>query len=74
MYFAGVPTHDQVIVPVLVLYVGVTVTVTAWPTLLEAVLPVTVTVPPSSTEAVATLPDIGMVTPPPAHTVLLGSL
>ena len=39
MYFDGVPTQDQVIVPVSVLKVGVTVMVTDWPTLLEAVLP-----------------------------------
>lgn len=74
MYFAGVPTHDQVMVPVVVLYAGVTVTVTACPTLVEAVLPVTVTRPASVTEAVATLPVTGMVTPLPAPAVLLGSV
>ena len=60
------PTHAQVIVPVEVLYAGVMVTVTAWPTLVESVLPVTVTVPVSVTEAVTILPTIGMVTPAPA--------
>jgi hypothetical protein len=39
MYFDGEPMHDQVIVPVSVLKVGLTVMVTAWPTLLDAVLP-----------------------------------
>ena len=41
MYLAGVPAQDQVMVPVLVLAVGVTVRVTAWPVEVLAVLPVT---------------------------------
>ncbi len=39
MYFAGVPEQDQVIVPVEVLAVGVTVIVKAWPVEMLAVLP-----------------------------------
>ena len=39
MYLAGEPVQDQVMVPVLVLAVGVTVMVTAWPVEVLAVLP-----------------------------------
>lgn len=54
-YLMGVPEQVQVSAPAdAVLMVGVSVTVTAWPTALE--LPITVTTPLASMVAVWTLP------------------
>ena len=72
-YFDGTPTQDQVIVPVVVLNVGVTVMVTAAPVLVEVVVPVTTIVPPSLTCPDSILPTTAIVTPAPAQVVLLGS-
>lgn len=61
-------------VPVATLNVGETVIVTACPVLVAEAAPVITIVPLSATDAVAIFPTTGIVTPPPAQAVLLGSV
>src|SRR5688500_12469826 len=72
MYLPGVPWQFQVMVPLAVSNVGVTVMVTAWPVLVAAVEPFTVMVPPAFTVEAETLPTTGMTTPEPALAVSVG--
>ncbi len=74
MYFDGEPTQAQTIVPVVESKVGVMVTVTACPVLVEAVLPRIVIVPPSFTLPPEILPTTETVRPTPGVPVLLGSV
>lgn len=73
MYFDGVPTHDQVRVPVNVLGVGVIVKVTAWPVLVVAVEPWIVMTPRSVTEPPLILPTVATVSPAPMVALADGS-
>lgn len=59
MYLAGVPEHTQVAVPAVLFQVGLNVNVTAAPTDVAAVLPVTVTIPVVAVVAPVILPITG---------------
>ena len=74
MYFAGVPAHDQDMVPLAVLMlVGTTVRVTAAPVLVDVAAPVTSMVPAAPTVAPDTFPATLIVTPVPIAALFDGS-
>src|SRR3972149_7800015 len=72
MYFAGVPWQSQVMVPLVVSKLGVTVMVTFCPMLVGAVEPYTLITPGAETVVFESLPTTGMTTPAPAFPVSLG--